>query len=329
MARGTDASVVSESPPFVSVVVPVYEDPAGVRDTLQRLRAQTYPDDRHEVVVVDNGSSDETPAVVRSFAERAGPIELTFERRRQGSYAARNTGIEQSSGDLFVFLDADVTVEPTWIADVVERVERTGVDYLGCAVEEYVPADESGLLGGFDVALAFPVEYYVGEKQYAPTCALAVRREVIEAVGPFRSDLVSGGDREFGERVAAAGFEQDVATDLVVRHPARTTVRELRDKYVRVGRGQEQLRRRYADSATTRPLWHPFVVLPPDPRTFSRRLSTAVGPTRWLAYYLLAYLAKLCRLYGRLSERARSVAGDAGPVETPTAERERAIDRRE
>lgn len=306
---------MSGSSPYVSVVVPVYEDPAGVRETLACLAEQHYPSDRHEIVVVDNGSADETPAVVAEFADRFEPITLAFERTIQGSYAARNEGIAQSTGDLLLFVDADVTVPDTWIADVVEQFQNSDVDYLGCGVEQYVPEDAPGRLGAYDLALAFPVELYLRERQYAPTCALAVRRDVIDAVGPFRSDLVSGGDREFGERVAAAGFEQAVATDVVVRHPARTTAAALGDKYVRVGRGQQQLAQRYDETATTRPLWHPFVVLPPDPRTFSERLSTDPGPARWLAYYLLAYVTKLCRLYGRVLERVRTSESDVASTD--------------
>lgn len=78
-------------PPRVSVVVPVFNDAERLQQTLEALRTQTYPDERHEVIVVDNGSTDGSSEVARAFDE----VTLLYELDHLSSpYSARNRGIE-------------------------------------------------------------------------------------------------------------------------------------------------------------------------------------------------------------------------------------------
>lgn len=287
--------------PAVSVVVPVYNDPDGVAATVESVRPELADD--AELVVVDNASTDDTAAVVADLAEGDDRISLVHETDVQSSYAARNRGIAATSGDLLVFLDADVTVPAGWLADLRAFVEASGADYVGCDVEVYVPEGADSTVARYDAATGFPVAYYLREKAYAPTCCLAVRRAVIEDVGPFDASLVSGGDAAFGRRVAAAGYDQAFAADVTVFHPARTSLAALRAKAIRVGRGQEQVHR--AGDPAARPIWHPRNVLPPDPRTFRRTVSGDPGPATLLAWFAIDYWFSLTQLRGRLREWRR------------------------
>jgi len=124
-------------------------------------------------------------------------------------------------------------------------MDEQGVDYLGCNVELMLPEDT--LVGRYNAHTGFPVEQYLEEEQYAPTCALLVRREVFEDVGRFDARLISGGDREFGERVHEAGYDQGYAEDATVYHPARTSFKSLAKKNFRVGRGFCQKQRYYPE----------------------------------------------------------------------------------
>jgi len=216
-----------------SVIVPVYNDPEGIRQTLASLTANV--DSRFEVLVVDNGSSDGTRDVIRDFTNDADRITLLVEDDVQSSYAARNRGIENASGEVLAFLDADETVEEGWLDTALETMDDLDVDYLGCRVE--LTLDENTLVGKYNAHTGFPVKRYLRRENYAPTCALLVRREVLDDAGLLDSRLISGGDIEFGHRVHAAGYEQGYAEDAVVTHPARTSLESLAKKNVRVGRG--------------------------------------------------------------------------------------------
>ena len=124
---------------MISVVIPVYNDSEGIRTTLESLTAQTYPTNAYEVLVVDNGSADDTREVVQEYCERyPGLVSLLVEDEIQSSYAARNRGIERACGSLVAFIDADMTVEPTWAESVVASRREHGWDYMGCRIETYV-----------------------------------------------------------------------------------------------------------------------------------------------------------------------------------------------
>lgn len=220
---------------FVSVVVPVYNDAAGVETTLESLVEQTYPGTRYEVLAVDNGSTDDTATVIRSFAERSDVVRYLEETEMQGSYAARNAGIESARGEVFAFVDADMTVPPDWVETCAQQV-HTSRPYLAFDVELYF-AGRRSLVGAYNRRTGFPVERYVRNQRYAPTCALAVHRSVVDAVGDFDSRLVSGGDSEFGNRVAAAGYPLSFTDAATLRHPVRNSLPSLLKKEWRVGRG--------------------------------------------------------------------------------------------
>ncbi|KAB1188437.1 MULTISPECIES: glycosyltransferase family 2 protein [Haloferax] len=220
--------------PRVSVIVPVYNDPDGISDTLSALTKQTYPKAQLEILAVDNGSTDETREVIRRFADDHETVNLVVEDEIQGSYAARNTGIEHATGDIFAFVDADMYMDETWLETAVAAMGDTA--YLGCDVELVVDGDET-LAAKFDAQTAFPVEQYIRQQQYAPTCCLLVRRAVFDDVGLFDAALVSGGDSEFGNRVANAGYSQAFAADATLSHPVRDSFSSLLKKELRVGRG--------------------------------------------------------------------------------------------
>jgi glycosyltransferase involved in cell wall biosynthesis len=104
------------APPSVSVIIPTYNRKGPLRETLASLARQTYPSDRFEVVVVDDGSTDGTEAV----AAETFPFSLRLVRQsNQGDAAARNFGSRQSQADFLVFLDDDILVEPGYLTYLI------------------------------------------------------------------------------------------------------------------------------------------------------------------------------------------------------------------
>src|SRR4030042_5309509 len=100
----------------ISVVIPTHNRKDLLRDTLNSLARQTYPNDYFEVVVVDDGSSDGTKEV----ETEAFPFTLRyFWQANQGDAAARNYGAQQSKADILVFLDDDIVVEPGYLTHLM------------------------------------------------------------------------------------------------------------------------------------------------------------------------------------------------------------------
>ena len=228
----------------ISVIVPVYNDAEGLATTARSLLAQDYPEDRYEILLVDNGSSDDTPRVAEELAKRhPGHVQALEEQEIQSSYAARNRGVAAARGEILCFIDADMPVPPGYLTAVARRFEEPETQYLGCTVK--VASDVNSLASLLDRILGFPIEGYLSRLHYAPTCCLSVRASVIDAVGPFDAGLESGGDMEFGTRVHDHGLPQGLIDEVALVHPARTRIRALRDKRRRVARGHARMLERH------------------------------------------------------------------------------------
>lgn len=228
----------------LSVIIPVYNDPSGLKDTVEGI-LQTRFDGELEIVIVDNNSTDDTYDVAQSYAARHDRVHAVVEDDIQSSYAARNTGIDHATGDVLVFVDADITMDPDWLDTIATEIDDE--DYLTYDVKVYVPDGEDTWVARYNEHTSFPIEEYAKERDFGGGGCIAVRREVFEDVGRFNHRLISGGDAEFGHRVAASGRDIRFTPKTRVYHPARTSLRSQIKKEIRVGRGFCQLQRYYPD----------------------------------------------------------------------------------
>lgn len=228
------------SQPFVSVIIPVFNDSARLKICLNALDNQTYPKDRYEVIVVNNGSDEDIESVVKSFNQA-----IITDENRPGSYAARNKGISFAQGEVIAFTDADCIPASDWIEKGVTNLQRT----LNCGlvagkIELFFknPERPTAVELYDNIKLGFPQKKFVEESRYGATANVFTFRRVIEAVGLFDDTLKSSGDREWGQRVFAAGYQLVYAEDACVSHPARHSWAELRKKVVRVIGGHQDLK---------------------------------------------------------------------------------------
>ncbi|GAB3705874.1 glycosyltransferase [Halorubrum pallidum] len=232
------------SQPSISIIIPVYNDPEGVRQTVDSLIAHT--DSTAEIILVDNDSTDRTPETAAEYAEKHDHVLLVVEREIQSSYAARNTGIEHATSDLICFLDADQTVTDGWLETALETIDERDAHYLAPNVHLVEP-DNPTLAGRYNTSTGFPIADFLERHHYAPTSCLFVTRELLEDVGTFDERLISGGDKEFGNRVHDTGYELHYAPEIVVHHPARNSLRALAKRSLRIGGGHCQLQQYYPD----------------------------------------------------------------------------------
>lgn len=270
-----------------SIIIPTYNDADALELCLAALRTQTLSPAEREILVVDNGS--DTPPPTRDTVE--GLTILT--EPGPGSYRARNTGLHRAKGEVLAFTDADCIPDPSWIETALEVLDRdTEIDLIAGHVEVFArdPTDPTPV-ELYEVRNAFPQEVYAMEMGFSVTANLVVRRTVVDQIGPFNSDLRSGGDVDFGNRAVAAGHRISYEPSVVVRHPARRTLRSYRDKLRRTIAGA-------ADRATAAGQPYPFTAsesahdLLPPVRSVMRAIgdATANGNSERfkLAYAVLA-----------------------------------------
>ena len=221
--------------PFVSVIIPVFNDMQHLPGCLEALDTQSYPASRLEVIVVDNGQNQ---GVENLAAEH--PHTTLIREDETGSYAARNTGIAQSTGQIIAFTDADCLPDPDWLRHGVELLEATpNCGMIGGRVDLQSPdPTKPNMVELYERATAFQQRRYIERMRFAATANVITYRRVIDDVGDFDASVKSLGDHEWGQRVYKGGYAQVYGHNVIVKHRSRSTWAELRQRTVRKAGGK-------------------------------------------------------------------------------------------
>jgi glycosyltransferase involved in cell wall biosynthesis len=207
-------------PPDISVVVCTYNRAALLRDALRSLFAQKAEDLSYEIIVIDNNSSDDTPATVESLKSES-PVPLRYFREsRQGNAYARNAGVEQAEASIIVFLDDDCTADENWLTTIKHAFDRDPeLDFVGGRVLPVWERDPPSWLNTAHWAPLALLDYgteTLNIDGQTPrgllTANIAIRKEVFEELGGFLPSLqrVKGSigsmeDHEFLMRICRSG----------------------------------------------------------------------------------------------------------------------------
>ena len=213
------AAATTAKSPFVSVVMPCFNAEATIAASIECVLSQTFTD--LELIVVDDGSSDGSAALVQTISARDGRVTL-LSQENAGPSVARNRGAEAGSGALVAFLDAD----DLWLPEHIERHVAAmaadagvGVSFSPCEVIDVNgrPTGERTRVWARDVALT---DVLAGNP--TSTCSsLVVRRQVFADAGLMRSDMAYAEDQEWLFRVVASQWRVRGIAQRTVRY--RTT----------------------------------------------------------------------------------------------------------
>jgi GT2 family glycosyltransferase len=245
--------------PRVSVIVPVYNGQETILPCLHSLFGLRYPADRLELIVVDNGSTDDTPAIVGRLQDR---LRIMREDRR-GPAAARNRGIREASGDCIALTDADCVVDPDWLAELVQPLAAPEVGISGGRILSMEPCNRIERFGEKIHDHRRALEEF--EPPYAIAMNWASRRSVLLEAGLFDETLLRGEDVDLAWRIRAAGFRLVYRHTALIYHRNERTLRGLLAEGYAHGYYAVAVRRKYhaalpekgaARYAPMRPLLH-------------------------------------------------------------------------
>lgn len=191
--------------PLVSILIPAFNAQEWIADTIQSAIGQTWP--RKEIIVVDDGSTDQTLSIVRRFDSRHVAI-LT--QANQGPSAARNKAFSVCQGDYIQWLDADDLLSPSKVEKQMEVFIQNGTSRTLLSSPWghflYRPRLARFVRTSLWCDLA-PVDWLLrnmGQNVYMPTTTWLVSRELTEAAGLWNTELLVNNDAEYFCRVLLA-----------------------------------------------------------------------------------------------------------------------------
>ena len=226
--------------PLVSVVCCAYNAAATVGETLASLGKLTYPN--YEVVVVDDGSRDETASIAARHPFRLLRVE------NGGLSRARNLGIAAARGEFVAFIDADAAADPDWLYFLVTQMEEQNA--AGCGGPNLSPLADPEAAQQIDKAPGNPVHVLLDNEtaEHIPGCNMAFRKEVLQAIGGFDpSYRVAGDDVDVCWKILERGEKLAFSPAAIVWHHRRSSWRAYLKQQRGYGKAEALLEARYPE----------------------------------------------------------------------------------
>src|SRR5213594_239386 len=226
--------------PRISVVVCSCNGARTIRDACEGLRRLDYPN--YEVIVVDDGSTDDTAAIASQY-----DVRLIWTPNR-GLSSARNTGLAAATGEIVAYLDDDAYPDPHWLTYLAATFLSTS--HAGVGGPNVAPAGDGPIAECVARAPGGPVHVLVTDREaeHIPGCNMAFRTAFLEAVGGFDPRFRTAGDDvdvcwRLQDRGGTLGFHPAA----MVWHHRRNSVRAYWRQQIGYGRAEAMLERKWPE----------------------------------------------------------------------------------
>ena len=252
----------------VSVLIPCYNEEGNIGGCLESLMNQDYKG-VFEIVVVDNGSKDQSQQIITRFTEKHPNIRLVIEPKK-GTSVVRNTGVKNAKYDYIGFIDADCEAPPDWLSLLVNNycsIKSKQPEVIAVGGRNIAPVKGSRFVKAIEIVLdSFPGSFNsIQGRQYteskpvsslSPTNAFYEKEKII-AAGYFDETLKSEAeDAEINYRLFNSGHKFYFVPDSYVWHKMRATAKTWFKNMFRYGKGRARLLKRYPE------MWSISYVLP-------------------------------------------------------------------
>jgi len=224
-----------ESLPTISIIIGVYNGAEMIGECLESLLDQNYPSYLYDIIVVENGSTDNTIDVVRRY-----PVRL-YQNPTRGLASARNYGLLQSDAEIIASTDADCIAHPDWLRELVRSYADPEVGGVGGYIAAYA-RDERTMVELFLEEYAPLINFISGEHEFLPHLLGAnasYRRHLLLQIGGYNERLITAEDVDVSWRIQLeTGARLVYAEKAIIYHHHRTTEHGLKRLYQHYGFGE-------------------------------------------------------------------------------------------
>jgi len=294
--------------PFVSIIVPCYNEQRTIRLLLDAIYQQSYPRSAIEVVLADGMSQDATRAKVAAFQQDNPDLAVrVVDNPRRSIPAGLNCALAAAKGEVIVRLDAHSVPVNSYVQRCVDALQAGAGENVG-GVWEIRPGGSGWQARAIAVAAAHRLG--VGDALYRYTTQAgfvdtvpfgAFRRDTIDRIGGFDESLLSNEDYEFNARLRQSGGRVWLDPQIRSVYFARATLSDLARQYFRYGYWKLRMLRRYPGTLRWRQALPPLFVFSLIALAL---LAIGFAPARWLlGAELVVYLAALVAGTARASNR--------------------------
>lgn len=213
--------------PTISVIIPVYNEEKYIETCLDSLFNQVYPQDRLEIIVIDNNSTDSSKRIILRY-----PVIYLFEGIRNRA-KARNRGLEITRGEFVAFIDADCYADRYWLRNLWEKFETYRI--AGCYGDIRLSPMKDSTYGRW-LRDGFVYEMMKIQIPVLSTGNSIFRAKILKEIGYFDETLPFVEDADLTWKVALEGYRLEYAPDAIVYHMGWDRLPELihvliRDSY--------------------------------------------------------------------------------------------------
>lgn len=216
--------------PFVSIIIPCFNEEKYIEQCLDSIVTGTYPQDRMEILVIDGRSTDGTRGILSECSIRYPSIRIVDNPHRLKPHAL-NIGITVAKGDLVVRMDAHALYDKNYVERSVRYLEGYKADNVG-GIRKTLPGNNSIVARSIAESISNPFSagnavYRTGAKNVQRVDTVfggCYRREIFEKIGLFNEVLVRGQDREFNMRLKNAGGKILFVPDIICYYYPRSTL---------------------------------------------------------------------------------------------------------
>ncbi len=206
----------AKSLPFMSIIIPTYNREDMIGNCLDSIKNVDYPKEKMEVIVVDDGSVDNTLKIISKYDIKK------IKQNHAGPAVARNNGIKNSKGSIIVFTDDDCVVPKNWLKDLAKYFRDKTIVAVGGSIE---PIGES-LAVKYEQYRRYLLYGKLGSNvfskgfSYLPTCNLAVRKTIIKEIGFFDKSFkhAAAEDVDFCYRIYKTGKIMFYDPRIAIKH---------------------------------------------------------------------------------------------------------------